>query len=123
MNFAMSFPAIEGGVVMQGHADYCAANGHAKHTILGANGEVLEVAPYCPRCGDNLKPTVKHTRTELIKAAIAGCYEIHSKSDGTVRVEFASPREAALASAKLEGAGCTEVEICPNPKWVAYRVV
>lgn len=50
--FARSFPAISTSenwhdrVVCQGHADYCAENGHASHTIDGI------VQPRCPRCGD-----------------------------------------------------------------------
>lgn len=49
-HFAMTFPALNGEVVTQGHADYCAANGHATHKIDGA------IQDRCPRCGD-LLPT------------------------------------------------------------------
>lgn len=46
--FAMSFPVVNGEPVMQGHADYCAANGHATHKVDGVQQS------YCPRCGDEL---------------------------------------------------------------------
>lgn len=45
MNYKLSYPAVNGEVVTQGHADYCAEHGHAKHTIDGV------VSPLCPRCG------------------------------------------------------------------------
>lgn len=48
--FAMSFPALNGEWVLQGHADYCTANGHATHKVDGV------LSPYCPRCGDTLPP-------------------------------------------------------------------
>jgi hypothetical protein len=49
--FAMSFPALNGEVVMQGHADYCAEHGHATHTVKRADGVTHFVAINCPRCG------------------------------------------------------------------------
>ncbi len=47
MSVAMSFPAINGEVVTQGHADYCAEHGHASHTVG------TDVSPNCPRCGSS----------------------------------------------------------------------
>lgn len=47
--FAMEMPALSGDVVTQGHADYCADNGHAKHTVDGV------VSPWCPRCGGSTR--------------------------------------------------------------------
>lgn len=38
-------PAAAGQTVMQGHADYCKANGHATHRVDGV------VQPHCARCG------------------------------------------------------------------------
>lgn len=46
--FAMEMPALNGDVVTQGHADYCAENGHATHTT----GD--DVSPWCPRCGHSI---------------------------------------------------------------------
>ena len=54
-NFGMSFPAISGGVVTQGHADYCAAHGHATHTVHKQDGTVHFVSPNCPRCGVSIR--------------------------------------------------------------------
>lgn len=55
-HWAMSFPLAKGGngYVMQGHADYCAAFGHATEKSTDRNG-VTTVAGHCPRCGDTLK--------------------------------------------------------------------
>lgn len=53
--FANSFPLAAPAdahwtdtVVTQGHADYCAAHGHADFAIDGRGQS------YCPRCGDDL---------------------------------------------------------------------
>lgn len=46
MRFAMEMPAFELRVVMQGHADYCARNGHAIHKLAG------KITSLCPRCGE-----------------------------------------------------------------------
>ncbi len=45
MNYKLSYPAINGETVTQGHADYCKAEGHGTHTVNGV------VSPLCPRCG------------------------------------------------------------------------
>lgn len=47
-HWAMEFPALNGTVVMQGHADYCSAHGHATHNNDGV------ISPWCPRCGDRI---------------------------------------------------------------------
>lgn len=54
-NFGMSFPAISGEPVMKGHADYCAAHGHATHVVKRVDGTVHFVSPRCPRCGDSVR--------------------------------------------------------------------
>jgi hypothetical protein len=54
--FAMTFPALNGEVVTQGHADYCAANGHASHTVVNSTGDVTDSSAHCPRCGASVKP-------------------------------------------------------------------
>lgn len=46
MRFAMQMPASDFGVVTQGHADYCARNGHAIHKLGG------RITSLCPRCGE-----------------------------------------------------------------------
>jgi len=48
INTARDFAALisNGNGVTQAHADYCAANGHAKHTQNGLDTGV------CPRCGE-----------------------------------------------------------------------
>jgi hypothetical protein len=45
--YALSYPAVSGDVVTQGHADHCAAYGHATHTVDGV------LSPFCPRCGES----------------------------------------------------------------------
>ena len=45
-NWRAEMAYVEGRVVMQGHADYCEENGHARHTVDG----VEQV--FCPRCGE-----------------------------------------------------------------------
>jgi len=44
-DYRLSMAAFNGNTVTQGHADYCANNGHA--TLNGAS-------PWCHRCGDPL---------------------------------------------------------------------
>ena len=46
--YALSYPAVTGGTVTQGHADYCQSNGHAAYVIDGVD------QGFCPRCGDAL---------------------------------------------------------------------
>lgn len=48
MRYATSYPVLTGDPITQGHADYCTQHGHATYTQGG------NVAPWCPRCGDNL---------------------------------------------------------------------
>lgn len=45
-NYALSYPAVNGDTVTQGHADYCATHGHGTYTVDGV------VAAFCPRCGE-----------------------------------------------------------------------
>lgn len=51
-HWAMSFPLARGGdgYVMQGHADYCDAYGHATEKRTDRNG-VTTTSSHCPRCG------------------------------------------------------------------------
>lgn len=42
--YGMDMAAASGRAVLQGHADYCAAHGHATNTVNG------ELQPYCARC-------------------------------------------------------------------------
>lgn len=44
--YRMSYPAATGDVITQGHANYCAANGHAKWTVAGVD------TGRCPRCDE-----------------------------------------------------------------------
>lgn len=44
--FGMTFPAIDGGVITEGHRKYCAEFKHATYTIDGVD------TPNCPRCGE-----------------------------------------------------------------------
>lgn len=43
--YGLSYPAVNGETVTEGHVKYCTANGHATHTINGIP------SAYCPRCG------------------------------------------------------------------------
>lgn len=73
--YAHSYPALTGETVTQGHANYCAAHGHATYTQDGI------VAPYCPRCGVNT------TRTPAQQAA----YDRLMGDAGTVATQQAVP--------------------------------
>lgn len=66
-HFASTFPALEGGVVTQGHADYCRNNGHATNTILGTNALPVEISERCPRCGDLL--SAEYLKAKLVEVA------------------------------------------------------
>ena len=44
--YRLSYPAVTGDTVTQGHADYCAAHGHGTYTVNGV------VQGWCPRCGE-----------------------------------------------------------------------
>lgn len=46
--YQLSYPAINGETVTQGHADYCKANGHATYMKDGVD------QGWCPRCGDTI---------------------------------------------------------------------
>ena len=48
MNVAISYPAVNGEIITQAHADYCKTNGHASYTVDG------KVTNLCPRCGDTV---------------------------------------------------------------------
>lgn len=144
---AMSFPALEGGVVTQGHANYCAEHGHATHTFDG------KVQPYCPRCGDVSHPEAFPTREEMaalmqrieveeaaeraelaaedaaylaseaqdvITAVLADAYEVASTSSSQeVKAEFRTSEIAAERAAQLAPV-VESVRICPNPSWIAF---
>lgn len=68
-HFANTFPALEGGVVTQGHADYCRNNGHATNAKLDATGEPVEISERCPRCGDLLTAEYLKARFEAAEGA------------------------------------------------------
>ena len=46
--FRMSWPALQGEVIQQGHADACALYGHATWHLDG------QLQPRCPRCGEQV---------------------------------------------------------------------
>lgn len=118
--FAMSFPALNGEVVMQGHADYCAEHGHATHTVEAEDGTTT-IAARCPRCGDLLEAPSNpdQTREAAVRAALEGWKEIASKLDGSTVVDFAS-KETAAERAALLAPHVSHVEICPNPTWIRF---
>lgn len=43
---ALEYPALDGDVVTERHARYCAEHGHATRTLDGVD------VGACPRCGD-----------------------------------------------------------------------
>ena len=49
-HYGTEFPAITGGIVCQGHTDYCSEHGHATHTVDGVD------TGRCPRCGELKAP-------------------------------------------------------------------
>lgn len=61
---AMEYPALNGEVVTQRHADYCADNGHAVHTVNGV------ISQQCPRCGEAKAERVTGLTTAEIKSAL-----------------------------------------------------
>ena len=74
--YRLSYPAFTGETITQGHADYCAANGHATLTENGV------VGTFCPRCGDSL------AQASTKPAAIKGntMFDTKHLADGTVIV-------------------------------------
>jgi hypothetical protein len=46
LNYALSYPALAGEPVTEGHSQWCKQNGHATHTVDGVDTGL------CPRCGD-----------------------------------------------------------------------
>jgi len=128
-NFGMSFPALNGEIVMQGHADYCEANGHATHTVTDLEGNTT-TAERCPRCGKLTEaakaevaeqaPTAETDPEAVIRAAFEGCLESGGKLDGRVVVEFRTPEIAAERAAMI-APHVASVEICPNPTWIQFR--
>lgn len=102
--FANDFPAVTGGNVTQGHADYCQAHGHATHTITNEDGST-EVAPYCPRCYENLP---RYTASAL-------------KTGLTDAVEIADRIEAELASRGCALVEVTRVEVVNGKIW--FRIL
>jgi len=117
--FAMSFPALNGEYVLQGHVDYCAEHGHATHTVLDESGEVVTIAERCPRCGELSNPaSPEQVAKAVIKAALVDCLETGSKLDGRMVVEFRSAETAAERAAMI-APHVAHVEICPNPTWIA----
>lgn len=63
--YGLTYPALNGDVVTQGHADYCSDHGHATHTVDGVD------TGRCPRCGE-LKapdaPAVTPVRADSVQA-------------------------------------------------------
>lgn len=83
--FGIEHPAASGLVVQQGHADYCAAYGHATWTENGV------VQPRCSRCGE-LRPV------EAVEADQA----IQDARGLTASVPTDAERQAALLRAQAE---------------------
>lgn len=83
-HWAMSYPLAPGGDgnVMQGHADYCAAWGHATYTNRGM------VAGFCPRCGDLLAAEVVAERQEEETVARAALAEAEDEAATTLREAY-----------------------------------
>lgn len=48
---SLDYPALDGRVVTQAHADYCQANGHATYKRDGVDTGM------CPRCGEMRQPS------------------------------------------------------------------
>lgn len=118
--FAMSFPALNGEVVMQGHADYCAEHGHATHTSTDLEGNTT-TGDRCPRCGKlTTEPSAEQIAEAVIRSALIDCRETGSKMDGRMVVEFRSAETAAERAAMI-APHVASVEICPNPTWIAFR--
>ena len=86
-------------VVKQGHADYCAANGHA-HTVEGRT--------YCARCGAEVSTTTEGETmsTETIPSPSAPVFypeEVAAITDAAVKLERAA--HSAIVSGDDVGTG------------------
>lgn len=117
--FAMSFPALNGEYVLQGHVDYCADNGHATHSIVDADGNVVSVGERCPRCGTLTAAPAESVAETVIKAVFFDCLESHGKTTGEIVVEFRTAEIAAERAAQLAPV-VSAVWICPNPTWIGF---
>lgn len=53
MNYTLSYPALNGQTITEGHAQYCRDNGHAVHTVDGVKSTL------CPRCGAIVRNTIR----------------------------------------------------------------
>jgi hypothetical protein len=65
-HYGMDMAAAKGEIVCQGHADYCAEHGHAKHTVDGVD------TGRCPRCGVRTIPASEEVpdNTEKFEALL-----------------------------------------------------
>lgn len=108
--YGRTFPALDGGTVTQGHADWCAKHGHATHKV---DGELASM--YCIRCGDPL-PDAEAPADELagMAAAVEGI-------DFSAAVEKAAALIASRSERERE-AKLDELEREAMVKGAPYRI-
>lgn len=83
MNYALSYPALNGDVVTQGHTDYCRDHGHATHKVDGV------VQDRCPRCGELLGRytlvTFHETASGKVRAKVRGRFDYDEDAHDAAR--------------------------------------
>lgn len=96
--YGRTFPALDGGTVTQGHADWCAKHGHATHKV---DGELASM--YCIRCGAPL-PEAADEADELagMAAAVEGIDFSAAVEKAAALIASRSEREAEAKLDELE---------------------
>lgn len=104
MDYKLSYPAVNGEVVTEGHANYCKENGHATYTMNGVASAI------CPRCG-----STKEVATSKIKITKAQVIALNKLADGAGSNHMRRSTNAALhnmgfmAQGKITTAGLAAI--------------
>jgi hypothetical protein len=115
-NYAMSYPAINGETVTQGHADYCAEHGHGTYKVGGVDQGT------CPRCGDVTEvaqPGDDHPLTTKINnytvASATGRAYVYT----TVSLNGTGERTICIGRTKREAVSNSTMRNAFASRWVA----
>lgn len=122
--FALEHPAAMGGTVQQGHADYCAAYGHAEWREDG----VLQSR--CSRCGDTTATTpptaIELALNQLAQARSSEAFapghwgHLVRKAEHHLRKCTADKGDRQLAANVLQAAGVDPTAPCSDCGQVAH---
>lgn len=114
MSICLVMAALRGEPVTQAHTDYCAAHGHAAHTVDGVASET------CPRCGEVTEPACQHPECkgpgcgwDKLSAAVAAAPVETTPAHGVARVTQSLNRPAHLRARTR--CHCGEVFYGPRP--------